>query len=521
MNVDTAAREAPRIGFRISRDELRYLAMVAALAGATILASRVSFVAFVVLGSVVLGALAYAAWRWPRAVLVAVVLAPLVDRYLIGLLLPASLELWARLISESVLAVSAVIISVRSLRAGTFVAAFRHPVAAGLAFFLAVSVASAVVNGVEPGVAVVGMLFTVDAMALFVLARMVRFTPRQMLAVATLFAAFVVVTAAIGIAQAVLAPDILGLPVLRGRFGESVRVASFVGDPGLFATMLCMAVGIPLFAFAQLRGGRLRTVALVSAYLLLVALVLSFSRGGWLGFVAGFGITAVVLDRRAFVLAVAVSVVAFATAWFMPRNLIVGSESASAGSVETSDILESTADRSAALYEGRDLRLLFVVNAVPIIRDHPVLGVGPGRFGGAAARTFDSPVYRAYGTDRLFWNPRQQTVDDFWLHLVVEVGALGTLAYLTTLGAATLPLFRAALRARPAEAALLAAIITMVGAMSANGVTSMLLEGNTASFALWFFLGIGSLIAADVARRQPGETSTTTMPAMPASAEAP
>jgi len=155
----------------------------------------------------------------------------------------------------------------------------------------------------------------------------------------------------------------------------------------------------------------------------------------------------------------------------------------------------STVGRVGTVSSGKDLRTSLVANAVPILVDHPLFGVGPGRYGGAAADLFGTPVYAAYGTDRLFTNPSQRTVDNFWLHLAVESGLLGLLAYLGMIGAALRPVMRWARTAAWGRRVALAGISGAVIALSINGFTTMLLEANSVAFLFWFLLGIGSQLA--------------------------
>ena len=62
-----------------------------------------------------------------------------------------------------------------------------------------------------------------------------------------------------------------------------------------------------------------------------------------------------------------------------------------------------------------------------VVDDNFWLGVGPGRYGGAAAKIIESPVYEAYGVELFGY----RTVHNFWLHLLGESGVLGTAVFLT------------------------------------------------------------------------------------------
>jgi len=62
-----------------------------------------------------------------------------------------------------------------------------------------------------------------------------------------------------------------------------------------------------------------------------------------------------------------------------------------------------------------------------IMRDSPILGVGPGMFGGYAATLLESPIpehYNFLNYDGLQYD----TIDAHWPHLIAEIGLLGLLA---------------------------------------------------------------------------------------------
>jgi O-antigen ligase len=205
----------------------------------------------------------------------------------------------------------------------------------------------------------------------------------------------------------------------------------------------------------------------------------------------GFIVGALVLDRRALLVGTAVIVIAFGTAVVMPRDIVGGI----LGETRP-DLVGSTFNRFGTIGEGRDLRTLFILNGIPIVADNPFLGVGPGRYGGAAADIFDTPVYAKYGTDILFSDPSQRTVDDFWLHLLVESGVLGFLAFVGMILTAVVPMIRATVHDTGRRRVVLTGIVIAAFALVVNSVSTMLLEANSVAFVFWFLLGIGSLIAA-------------------------
>jgi O-antigen ligase len=477
------------------------LAAIAAAVLAAILSSHISMTFFVLVEGLLVALVAMASLRWPRAALVAVVLSPILDRYVVPGLLSPEAESLAHVLSEALLAAVGATLLVQSARRGSLGSALSHPAIALAAAFVAVAAISAVANHVPATQAVAGIGFTADALALFVLARVIGFGSRQALVVIGVVIGLVLAAAVVAIGQAILTPYLFGLSVLPGRFGELYRLAAFFGNPNTFAAFLSAAIPFALFGATGLRTQRGRRVALAASFLLVLALWLSFSRGGWLGAVGGFAIAALIFDRRALRIGLLVMAISLVVAVAMPRNLACDT------CAHELDLLGSTFGRFDTIGEGRDLRTLFIANALPIVGDHAALGVGPGRYGGAAADIFGTPIYAQYGTDKLFTNPAQRTVDDFWLHLWVESGTLGLLLYLGVVGAALRPVVRAARTAAWGRRVALAGLSAAVIGLSINGLTTMLLEANSAAFLYWFLLGIGSQLIVAPNDQAPSPTA--------------
>jgi len=455
-------------------------------------AARLSPVAFVVFGLALITLAAYAGSRWPRGTILVVVLSPLFDRYVVADVLPAALGSVAHLLSEGLLLAVGLVIAARAWVAGRLVDTLRHPVTAGIVAFATIGLVSAAINGVPAQIALIGLIFTLDATVLFFLPRLTGYTLRQSIWAIGTLVAIVLASALLAVGQALLSPRILGLEPVRGRFGELHRLASIFGDPNVFGAFLVAAAPFVLLMAVHLPSPRLRRLAGVVAFVLILALWLSFSRGAWIAIVLGVGAVLAIIDRRALLLGLVICVVSFGTAVVMPRDLLAPQQG------ERPELIDSTIDRVGTIGLGGDLRTLFILNAVPIIRDHPLLGVGPGRYGGAVANNYGTPIYEEYGTDVLFWNPLQRTVDNFWLHILVETGIVG---FVTLLATAMLPGLRILMAARHAvgwRRIMLGGTAAATAGMAVSSLTTMLLEANSIGFPFWFLLGVGSLVAAAV-----------------------
>jgi O-antigen ligase len=460
---------------------------------ATVIGAQVAPAIFFAAGALLLCWLAYLSWRWPRAMLVVLVLAPLVDRFVISLAIPTGLRPATTYASEALLLAIGLSVTLAGARSGRLMPAIRHPVMIGLAAFAVIGAASAVLNGVSPTVAVAGLVFTLDAAVLFVLPRLVPFDERHARWAVSAFVCVAVIAAVLAMGQVLIHPNFLGLESFAGRFSEGQRVTSLLVSPNLLGVLLATAMPFPLLAALQ-SAGRRRWVAGGVSLLLSLALLYTFSRGAWLALLLATAVISVVVERRAIALLAVIGVVTFAIALILPRHLLYAERGA-----EQFDLVAATLGRLEALGEG-DLRVQFVENATPIIRDHPLVGAGPGRYGGAVARSFGSPLYLDYTAGTV---PAGRTVDNFWLHLLVETGALGVLAFTGAIIAGVTGVLRSARLSAGLRRALLAGCAAAIMVMGLDSITEMVMEGNTMAFAGWFLLGMGTSLIGSTGASTP------------------
>ena len=496
----------------------------AALIVAAIVVGRVSTVGLIIIGVAFALLVAVASLRWPRTSVMLVILAPILDRYILAGWLPPNVEQVAHFLSEGLLVTVGGALSIQAWRRGRLMPAIRHPVSWFLLAFGAISVLSALVNAVPPVIALAGIAFTIDACACFYLPRLVGFTTRQSLLAVGVFAGLVFISALGGLGQWVLRPDLFGLLAWRGRYGEVWRLASIYSDPNTFGALLIAVIPLAAFGITALRRRGYRIGALVLTILLFMPLYLSFSRGAWAGLIVGGGLALAIISWRTLLVTIAIGLLSFVMAVRAPREILLppvvpASPAASGEAAEPSrpqqpSLVDSTIARISEIWAGKDLRTLFVLNGLPIVADHPVLGVGPGRWGGAAADIFDSPVYDEYDTGELIaGSPQQRTVDNFWLHTLVETGIPGLVAFMGAGVVVGMQIVRAARQALGWRRVLLGGIAGGTAAMAANTLTTMLLEANAVAFFVWFLLGLGSLVAARMEAERRGEVEPEALPA--------
>jgi hypothetical protein len=500
----------------------RSMLAVLVICGAAALAvGSSSLTWFLVLAGLVLLGTAYCAYHWPRATLVGVAITTLLDPVVAVRFLPEVLADGPIGVSEPLLAVVGAVALARVRRAG-LVAAVRDPTFALTGVFVCVAVLSAIVNGMSPGIAAFGIVMTVDAMAIYFV--WIALRPSRDAAgraIAAIVAAGVVV-ALFGIGQVLLTPSLLGFERFSPLPGEIGSITSFLGNPNLLAPVLGFLLPFPLFGVVRLGQPRRRAIAAAIALTLLLALVLTFSRGAWVAAAAGIAIGTLLLDWRAFAVAAGVTAAAVVLVLVMPHHLVATDDPHAeapawilAGADGSTEPSPSPSPSPAASPEpsptpdplrGRgseEVRLYFLRDGLRILRDNPVLGVGPGRYGGAVAKIVGSPVYDEYGTSLGHF----RTVHNFWLHLAGETGVLGISLFLTVVIGLIVRLVRTARASDGERFVVLAGAATAAIVVAINNLTEMIFEGNIPAVLVWLVLGVGAALAPDaslgILRRRP------------------
>lgn len=82
---------------------------------------------------------------------------------------------------------------------------------------------------------------------------------------------------------------------------------------------------------------------------------------------------------------------------------------------------------------GNYFRLKALIASFEVVGDYPLLGAGPGMFGGAVANVLGSPIHDQYSVFAHWasYSPdnRPSTIDMYWPHVWAEIGILGTVVF--------------------------------------------------------------------------------------------
>ncbi|ASC72415.1 hypothetical protein XM38_033720 [Halomicronema hongdechloris C2206] len=196
---------------------------------------------------------------------------------------------------------------------------------------------------------------------------------------------------------------------------DTTRIYSYLGNPNLLAGYLVPAVcfsGAAIFVWPRWLP---KLLALVMTGVTTVCLVLTLSRGGWIGFVAA-GFVLLLL------------VVQYWSIWFSPRwrrwaiPALLGSLTA----VLIIAVLgvDTLQQRVMSIFAGREdssnnFRLNVWAAVVDMIRDYPILGIGPGN----DAFNQIYPLYQ---------RPRFTALSAYsvFLEITVEAGLVGLASFL-------------------------------------------------------------------------------------------
>jgi len=198
------------------------------------------------------------------------------------------------------------------------------------------------------------------------------------------------------------------------ELADTTRVYSFLGNPNLLAAYLIPAVMFSAAAVFVWPRWLPKGLALVMTLCNTLCLVLTYSRGGWIGFVvAGFVLLALLVQYWS------IGFSPFWRRWALPL-LLGGAVGLVAVAVLGVDVLRS---RVLSIFAGRqdssnNFRINVWAAVLDMIRARPLLGIGPG----------NDAFNQIYP---LFQRPRYTALSAYsvFLEIAVEAGLAGLLAF--------------------------------------------------------------------------------------------
>ncbi|MFZ9737604.1 MAG: IctB family putative bicarbonate transporter [Prochlorotrichaceae cyanobacterium] len=334
-----------------------------------------------------------------------------------------------------------------------------------------------------PTAALSGLLKLTLYILFFALAVRILRQPPWRNRVMTVYLLTAMVVSAYGIRQAFLGARSLATWVdPTSPLADTVRVYSYLGNPNLLAGYLIPAVCFSIAACFAWQGWGCKALGVGMSVLNLSALVLTYSRGGWIGCVIALLLLSVLLlywfSQRWSV---------FWQTWAVPLVLL----GLSVGIALAVLALEPLRVRVLSIFAGREdssnnFRINVWAAVIEMIRDRPWLGIGPG----------NSAFNKIYP---LYQRPRFTALSAYsiFLELAVETGAIGLLCFswllFTTLaqagrylnqarqGLSTLP---------PAQIYWLLGSMATIAGMLGHGLVDTVWYRPQISTLWWFNLGL-------------------------------
>lgn len=256
---------------------------------------------------------------------------------------------------------------------------------------------------------------------------------------------------------------------------KTTRVYSYLGNPNLLAGYLLPAVALSLMAVFAWRGWLPKALALIMVFVNTSCLVLTFSRGGWIGLLA--------LIVSLLILLVywwSIQLPRFWRRWSLP--ILLGSMCLVL--VLAVIFVEPVRDRVLSIFAGRgdssnNFRINVWAAVIEMIRDRPILGIGPG----------NSAFNKIYP---LYQQPRYNALSAYsiLLEVAVETGLIGLACFIwlivVTFNQGIMQLRRLRQAGNRGAFWLMGAIATLVGMLAHGTVDTVLYrpEVNT----LWWLM---------------------------------
>jgi O-antigen ligase len=237
-----------------------------------------------------------------------------------------------------------------------------------------------------------------------------------------------------GAAEAVLGMVQFVVPLGPPAFaiGNFIRAHGMFGQPNPFAGYLGTILPLALAMTLTPQPGRFRAVAAFSFVLIAIGIVLSVSRGAWLGLAISLGVMALAWGPRARKLVVPLAAacvlgIGLALIGALPPNIAsrITSVTDNFGVFDVRTVPLSS--ENFAVVE----RMAHWQAGWEIFLDYPFLGVGPGNY---------PAVYEQYYIPP--WKEPLGHAHNYYLNMAAEAGVPGLLALLLVLGLAFRGLWR-------------------------------------------------------------------------------
>jgi O-antigen ligase len=248
------------------------------------------------------------------------------------------------------------------------------------------------------------------------------------------------------------------------------RLAGPIGEKNRYAQVMLMLVPLGLFWAVSARKRLPKVLAIGAAGAASLGVALTFSRGA----AVGFALVVLIMIVLGYIKPIQIFLVGVAVALLLVAVPTYGNRLGSL--VDLTSVLSG--DTSGGSPDGAVLsRATEGIAALLVFADHPLIGVGPGRFPAYYRQYADDVAIRVLNQDR--------QAHDLYLHIAAETGIFGLIAFMGILGLTLRDLIRVRkrwLKTRPDIAAMATGLMLAVVTYMTTGLFLHL------SYARYFWL---------------------------------
>lgn len=382
----------------------------------------------------------------------------------------------------------------------------QTPIDLPFLLFVVTLVASALINLVEPGVAILGMRQILRFMLVFFLVIYLKPSKKFIQTMTLILFGVVLFECSLGFLQSIVGErlDLLLLPSEARSLGDITLTSGVTEfwDPGsrIFATLgrydrlgnflyifLLMATG---FLFVPQEKKIQKWLPWIFAFGIL-ALVMTFSRASWFAFLFGFLFIGLWIKRDRRVAIALVSFVIVVLGYVAITGLSVRYITEAPGQTLIERFYESfSAARWRGEYYGLGRIYWDVQTPLVVVPSSPFFGVGPGQFGGGAvAALHNTKIYDALGLPFGVYGV-EGYIDNSWFAIWGEVGTIGFALFVWMF----IAMFRYAMNVYreskdPFTRAIALGFAACIIGVAFNAFTSTVFEIRTLAFYFWMYGG--------------------------------